>query len=70
MASRITVEIVRVAVGGPYAYSVSKDGAPNKVATGLASANAANTAAQADAAALIPGGETIQRSVQQILTAP
>lgn len=72
MPSSIQTQIFRVpgAAGGPYAYIVTQDGVAQKASVGWVTALAAFNAANTDAAALIPAGETPSRIVSNVLTAP
>lgn len=68
MAATISTEITKVVTGGPYTYTIFKDGIGQKVVTGLQNAAAAFNGARDDVVALIPQGESVEHISQVVST--
>lgn len=61
MAANLQAVVSKVNQGGPYTYTVFKDGLGEKVVTGIQNVGAAFNGARDDIAALIPQGEEVKR---------
>lgn len=68
--AQISAQIVKVATGGPYAYTTFLEGVPVDNVTGLATLALAFNGARDAVAALIPGGETVKRASISASTSP
>lgn len=63
--AKFTVNIIRVTTNGPYAYSITKDGAGAKAEISQASISAALDGVKTDIGNLL-SGETVQRVAMDI----
>jgi len=59
--ANLTAVVAKVNTGGPYTYTIFRDGLGEKVVTGINSVAAAFNGARDDLSALIPAGEEVER---------
>jgi hypothetical protein len=65
--AQFSVTIQKEVTGGPYAYSITKDGVGQKAAISQASISAALDAVKTDIGGLL-GGETVDRVTMNVLS--